>query len=283
MVAGSGADRPVGEAADSRWQVKALAQHPVLPLRFLSLAVAALTLTSGAIAGAAPRSDSVDAFFAAVGAEPESASGLTFADVRAAVSAGARLQAVGERDTTPLMFVAGYNPDPEVARALLAGGADVAARDAHGWTALMFAAAFNANPDVARALLDHGAEISASSEYEAVPFRSIAGHNPIVDFMPTLIEAGDVDSPVRGGDAALLAAASFNMNPEIVRVLTDAGAEVNTPVDGGGTALMAAAGLNPNPAVTQALIDAGADLMARTDEGETPRLDREDVRGRLQR
>ena len=69
---------------------------------------------------------------------------------------------------------------------------------------------------------------------------------------------------------ALLAAASFNLNPEIVRVLTAAGAEVNTPIDGGGTALMSAAGLNPNPAVTQALIDAGADLMARTDEGETP-------------
>ena len=229
-------------------------------------ALIALTLTISVAGADLPLDSSIDAFFSALGS-PDSAPDLTVADVRAAIAADASLQAGGEHVTTPLMYVAGYNPDPEVTRALLAAGADVAVRDAHGWTALMFAAAFNPNPDVVRALLDHGAEMSASGEYEAVPFRSIPGHSPIVDFMRTLIETGDVDRPVRGGDAALLAAAAFNLNPEVVRVLTDAGAEVNTPVDGGGTALMAAAGLNPNPAVTRALTDAGADIPVPTTAG----------------
>ena len=228
-----------------------------------------MTITSAVNAGAAPQSDSVDAFFAVVGRELESASDLTVADVRAALSAGAPLRASGERDTTPLMYVAGYNPDPDVTRTLLGAGAEVSVRDTHGWTALMFAAAFNSNPAVVQSLLDAGAETAESREYEAMPYRYVTGYSDILGFMPTLIETGDVDSPIRGGDAALMAAASFNLNPETVRVLTDAGAAVNGPISGGGTALMSAAGLNPNPAVTQALIDAGADPHARTEAGET--------------
>ena len=218
---------------------------------------------------AAPQGDSVDAFFAVVGAEPETAADLTVADVHAAISAGAPLQSDGERDTTSLMYVAGYNPDPDVMRALLAAGADVAVRDRHGWTALNFAAAFNTNPAVVRTLLAAGAETAASGDYEVLPARSVAGHSPVLDVISDMIDYGDVESPLSGGDATLMAAAAFNSNPEVIRTLLAAGVAVDEPIESGETALMAAAGLNTNPAVTQALLDGGAEVMARAEEGET--------------
>ena len=103
-----------------------------IPLR--PLVVVALSLTICVTAYAAPQGDSVDAFFVVVGSGPESAAQLTGADVRAAIAAGAPLRSSGERDTTPLMYVAGYNTDPDVTRTLL--GADIHAPDDFGWTIL---------------------------------------------------------------------------------------------------------------------------------------------------
>ena len=92
------------------------------------------------------------------------------------------------------MYVAGYNPDPDVTRTLLGAGAEVSVRDTHGWTALT--RLLNSNPAVVQSLLDAGAETAESREYEAMPYRYVTGYSDILGFMPTLIETGDVDSPV---------------------------------------------------------------------------------------
>ena len=84
------------------------------------------------------------------------------ADVRAALQAGANVNADGELDVTALMLAAWWNENAEVVLALLDAGAELEARDERGVTALMWAAAWNENPEVVRVLLDHGADASAT-------------------------------------------------------------------------------------------------------------------------
>ena len=88
---------------------------------------------------------------------------LTPEGVRAALDAGADLQARDEWGSTPLMWAAGYNENPEVLQALLNAGADLEARNKDGRTPLMSAAGYNENPEVVLALLDAGADATAKN------------------------------------------------------------------------------------------------------------------------
>ena len=87
-------------------------------------------------------------------------SSLTPEGVRAALDAGADLEASTESGWTPLMFAAMFNENPEVVQVLLDAGADVEARDEDGWTPLLYAARYNSNPEVLQVLLDAGADPS---------------------------------------------------------------------------------------------------------------------------
>ncbi|MBR1604047.1 MAG: ankyrin repeat domain-containing protein, partial [Synergistaceae bacterium] len=60
-------------------------------------------------------------------------------------------------------------------------------------------------------------------------------------------------------------------NPEVIKLLIDAGADVNARNEDGKTALMAAARYNQNPEVIETLVDVGADVNARNEDGETAR------------
>ena len=64
-------------------------------------------------------------------------------------------------------------------------------------------------------------------------------------------------------------AAVENPNPEVVSVLSKAGADVNAKDKDGWTALMAAAAKNPEPGVVSALLEAGADIQGKNDAGWT--------------
>ena len=84
-------------------------------------------------------------------------------DVRAALDAGADVNARDFDGQTALMSAAFGNENPEVAAALLDAGADVNARALDGQTALMRAAQYNPtrhfqNPEVVLVLLDYGAD-----------------------------------------------------------------------------------------------------------------------------
>ncbi len=80
---------------------------------------------------------------------------LTPEGVRAALDAGADLEARTEGGLTPLMYAARYNENPEVVQVLLEAGVDLEARDEDGSTPLMLAAW---NPEVVQVLLDAGAD-----------------------------------------------------------------------------------------------------------------------------
>ena len=87
---------------------------------------------------------------------------LTPKGVRAALDAGADVEARTEGGSTPLMYAAQNNPNPEVVLALLNAGADLEARDEDGWTPLMHAARGNTNPEVVLELLNAGADPAAT-------------------------------------------------------------------------------------------------------------------------
>ena len=88
---------------------------------------------------------------------------LTPEGVRAALDAGADLEARDEYGWTPLLLAARFNENPEMVQALLDAGADLEARNEYGWTPLMYAAEYNSNPEVLQVLLDAGADATAKN------------------------------------------------------------------------------------------------------------------------
>lgn len=73
----------------------------------------------------------------------------------------------------------------------------------------------------------------------------------------------------RYGGTALMWAAGYNADPNVVSALIEAGARLNSRDNNNGTALLWAAGLNKNPEVVNVLIRAGADKTVRDDTGDT--------------
>lgn len=80
--------------------------------------------------------------------------------VRAAIQAGADVNALGADGSPPLVFAA-VNANPEFTVALLDGGADVDAPSQSNGATALHAAAFLGNAEVARLLLEKGADAHA--------------------------------------------------------------------------------------------------------------------------
>jgi ankyrin repeat protein len=85
-------------------------------------------------------------------------------NVQAAIDKGEAPNAREKDGTTPLMYAAGYNQNPQVITTLLEARADINARDRYNnMTPLMYAAWFNQNPEVITVLLKAGADAKAKS------------------------------------------------------------------------------------------------------------------------
>ena len=89
-----------------------------------------------------------------------------------------------------------------------------------------------------------------------------------VDMTPTELErllslGNDVSQRDGVGMTALMRAAQYNHDPEVVQLLLDRGAQVNVRDQGRWTPLMRAARGNPNPEIHATLIAAGADVNGR--------------------
>lgn len=149
-------------------------------------------------------------------------------DVKAAVLAGANVNATDEYSETPLMRAVAKNEQAEVVQVLLEAGADV--HDmiwiAGSWTPLMFAAQSNKNPAIIKLLLEAGAEVNLD----------------------------DLD-----GLTPLMLAAKSNENPQVVLALLDAGADGKLRDKAGKTAFDYA---KDNPALR------GTDAYLRLEESQ---------------
>ena len=101
------------------------------------------------------------------------------------------------------------------------------------------------------------------------PLHEAAANNDNPEVLKILLEAGG-DPNIRDGDGAtLLYWAARNENPAVVKVLLDAKADVAAPNENGFLPQQQAAWGNNNPEVLKVLLKAGADLAARTDDDRT--------------
>jgi ankyrin repeat protein len=78
-----------------------------------------------------------------------------------------------------------------------------------------------------------------------------------------LSEGNDISQRDGVGMTALMRAAQYNRDPNVLRLLVDRGAQVDVRDQGGWTPLMRAARSNPNPEIHGFLIAAGADVNGR--------------------
>ena len=106
--------------------------------------------------------------------------------------------------------------------------------------------------------------MAASAYAQTKTFFELAKTGTPQDVQAAISKGADVNAkeqcPTGRGRTALMYAAEFNPNPEVITTLLTAGADLNAQENNGATALLFAAGENPNPKVVTTLLTAGADL-----------------------
>lgn len=174
--------------------------------------------------------------------------------VKAAIEAGADVNAVNEYGHTPLMYAAAAGNVAGL-RQLIEAGADLDATSADGWTAAMFAEA-EGQPEALNLLISEGAEPPSSTRARKATEPSQPSHadSQKAESQPAISQ--DIHSAARDGNADLL--------EELLR----AGADPNDKDTWGQTPLMYAAGAD-NYETTLFLLDAGADVNATSLAGWT--------------
>lgn len=204
--------------------------------------------------------------------------------------------------TTPL-HIAALDSNPELARILLRHNAPVDARDDEHETPLHWAA-HTGNARVVALLLEHGADPNARNEYGMTPLWERRDWDNTVDLLKYSISffstpitpafdsmeammwrrlernrrtvaalllrhGADVDAIDYGNETPLCQAARVDLDPAIVRMFLEYGAEVNVRNTNGDTPLHTAAE-EGSVEMLRLLLRHGADLDARNDQGETP-------------
>jgi ankyrin repeat protein len=198
---------------------------------------------------------------------------------------GANVNVRTQLGATPLLVAASANGTEAVVSRLLEKGADPDADDNRGVTPLIAAASVG-NTAAAKLLLGHGANAKAHAAGEGqktvTPLMG-AAHNGDVELTRLLLaRKPDVNAvspdndgivkhgPVVFGTLTALHLATAGANPEVVKLLLDAGASVNARDARGLTPLMWAVGTDrPQPRIVGMLLEHGADASIASSIGET--------------
>jgi ankyrin repeat protein len=200
------------------------------------------------------------------------------------VGKGLDVRAKTRRGDTVLMFAA-KSRIPETVRFLVDKGLDVNAKTRNGRTALMYAAE-SGNVEVAKLLMDKGADAHAKMNFGDTVLM-YAAESGNLDLVKAILDKEvDVNAKDTTGNTALRYAVGTKLgdlnddmhvyyestgqsvDPEIVKLLIEKGADVNAENDLGQTVLMGAA-KGRHPEVLRILIDRGAEVNLKDKEGHT--------------
>ena len=160
----------------------------------------------------------------------------------------------------------------EMVESCLAAGAEVSARTEYGYTPLHYVATWNDNPSIIRALVAAGADVNVRTEGGDTPLHLAVtpNYNASLAIIEALLDAGAEVNARGEGDDTPLHHAALRENPAIIRALVAAGADVNARTEGGDTPLHYAAEYSDNPAIIEILLDAGANASVRDRHGRIP-------------
>ncbi|MEQ1507230.1 MAG: ankyrin repeat domain-containing protein, partial [Myxococcota bacterium] len=174
--------------------------------------------------------------------------------VRAYIALGANLDAAEPDTGTPPLVAAAEGDHPEVIRALVAGGAGLEVRDRSDDTAAMTAVNWH-HPNALAALFALGADPSAANAYGQSSLTKVL-EAPDPDLLAALLAAGaDVNLGGERGQSALDKAAQSG-DRALLRQLLDAGGDPGL-TDAVGRPLLARVS---DPELARLLLDAGAPI-----------------------
>jgi ankyrin repeat protein len=162
-----------------------------------------------------------------------------------------------------LPLIAQYNPNEDVLTHLIKKGLDINTQDDGGRPLLWTAIVENPNPKVAIELIKAGADLN---KWNCIGW---AIRRSDEDILNTLLNHR-VDKNIKSSDenSTLITAAIFS-TPQIIKILSKAGADVNAKDKKGNTPLMCAARAKRPSYVLESLLKAGADVNAIDKEGWT--------------
>ena len=177
--------------------------------------------------------------------------------VRFLISRHAPLEARDDAGYTPLYIAAGQ-ATPDAALELIKAGANVNAAGRHGETPLIEAAQIGSF-DTVRALVDHGANVNVQTDYGESALVA-AAERPSSDapkIVALFLQHGA--NVKQYGDEALLMGVE---NPDVVRLLIDAGAHVDRPermrIDSASDIPLTRAAIDGSDETVRLLLDHGA-------------------------
>ncbi len=188
------------------------------------------------------------------------------------LEAGAEVNARNDAGTTPL-HSALASRNPATVSAFLEAGAELEAADSRGHTPLLRAAwlllsAPEKATELAMQLLEAGADPNARGRWGDTPLYRAAEHGAAL--VSALLEAGADPNMTTDRGGSPLDVAALLGEPEVIRLLTAAGAEVNNRSSDGSFPLHKAVLLEDAKLRVTALLEAGANPHVRNAEGDTP-------------
>jgi len=165
-----------------------------------------------------------------------------------------------KKQSTALMFAAerGFL---DILKTLAAAGANVNHQNRYGFTAL-HAAVSNNHPEIAKFLLEHGAEVDAVDQQgqTALYFAAERGHLELARML--VAKGADVNRKAKKNWPPLYAATTSN-SLEVAKFLIENGAQVNIKTETGLHSPLLIAAHNNNPQMVRLLLDAGADVSGK--------------------
>jgi ankyrin repeat protein len=204
--------------------------------------------------------------------------------VKLLVNRGIDVKAKDAGDFTALIYAA-KSGNLEVVKLFVGKGLDVNAKTKNGRTALMYAAE-SGNVEVAKLLMDKGADAHAKMNFGDTVLM-YAAESGNLDLVKAILDKGvDVNARDTAGNTALrysvgtrlgdlnddmhvyYESTGRSVDPEIVKLLIEKGADVNAEDGLGQTVLMGAA-KGKHPEVLRILIDRGAEVNLKDKEGHT--------------